>query len=112
MALLLIALVAGSYIANTSGYLRNYHNYNFVGRQKLDLVRENVERPALVFVKPGLDWWEYGSVFSANDPWLKGPIVFARDRGTQANRRLMAHFPQRHAYRLTEGGQLQSLANP
>lgn len=112
MALLLIALVAGSYIANTSGYLRTYHNYNFVGRQKLDLVRENVERPAIVFVEPGLDWWEYGSVFSANDPWLEGPIVFARDRGAQDNLRLMAHFPRRHAYRLSEDGHLQPLLNP
>lgn len=111
MALLLIALVAASYVANTPGYLQNYDSYNFVSRRKLDLVQQGVEKPALVFVEAGLDWWEYGSVFSANDPWLEGRLVFARDLGAPANRRLMARFPQRRAYRLS-GGRLQLLANP
>lgn len=102
VVLFLLALVAGSYAANTAAYLETYRGYNFVDRRRLDLIEAGVQEPALVFVDAGGDWWEYGSVFSANTPWLDGPLVVARTPDTRSLQALTTHFPQRRVYRLVE----------
>jgi hypothetical protein len=107
-AVSLLILVMVALLFNGPAFLAEYQGYNFVDAQKLDLVKETVTPPALVFVDSGQDWWEYGSLFSGNNPWLDGPIIFARDLGEETNARLRDFYPRRHAYRL-QGNVLQSL---
>ena len=105
---LLLLLVAGAYVLGGPGYLEEFRGYNNVDRSGLTLVEQQVQTPALIFVDPGLDWWHYGALFSANSPWLDGPIVVARDRGALQNRNLMQFFPGRTAYTLGDEGLLPS----
>lgn len=104
VATLLVVLVGGAYVLNGPNYLEAYRGYNFVSGENLALIEQEAQAPALVFVEPGTDWWHYGSVFSANTPWLDGPIVAARDLGPRANERLRQHFAERRAYVLTGEG--------
>lgn len=88
------------------GRLASYRDYNFVDPALRAAVADAVERPALVFVEAGTaDWWEYGSFFSGNTPWLDGPVVYARDLGAAENTRLSQTFPGRAVY-LWRDGQL------
>ncbi|MCA9964487.1 MAG: glycosyltransferase family 39 protein [Anaerolineales bacterium] len=103
VALLLgLLLLAG--IVKAPQWAAAYRDFNFVDGDLLAQVQETIQTPALVFVgsKTG-DWWDYGAFFSANTPWLDGPIVFARDQGEAANRRLLAAFPNRVAYVWRDG---------
>ena len=63
---------------------------------------------ALVFVPPGDDWSDYGSVFPANSPWLDGDVVYALYIGPDEAERLRAAFPGRRAFML-RGTQLDPL---
>jgi hypothetical protein len=111
VATLLLLLVAGAALLNAPNYLDAYRGYNFVDRDSLDLIEEQAQMPTLVFVDPGTDWWHYGAVFSANTPWLDGPIVVARDLGPQARRQLVQQFPGRRVYLLVDEG-LRPLGDP
>ena len=88
--------------------IESYRGYNFVNGQERAAIERSVERPALVLATVSeTDWWEYGSLFSGNTPWLDGAIVYARDLSPVENARLTAAFPDRRAYlwrdnRLTE----------
>ena len=79
-----------------------YHGYNYVNHTKLDAVAAAGIHHAVVFADVGewYAWWEYGMVFSANDPLLQGDVVFARDLGTQKDLTLEGDFPGRSFYRL------------
>ncbi len=103
----LVGLVVTGLIAfNLAFYLPGqwtlYHGYNYISGKKLDAVRASGVHHALVFTNVGkwYEWWEYGMVFSANDPLLRSDIVYARDLGDAADRRLAADFPDRSTYRL------------
>jgi len=107
--LLLLALVAYSLVA-LPAHIEAYRGYNFVSREQRAAVEQAVDGPALVFVSVSeTDWWEYGSFFSGNSPWLDGEFVYARDGGLAANEALRAAFPGRAAY-LWRGGQLIPLS--
>lgn len=108
---LLLLLICGAYIVAGPSYVDEYSGYNFISRHTLSLIEEEAQTPALIFVDPGLDWWSYGEVFSANSPWLDGPLVVARNLGPRANRRLMQHFPERYTY-LFSRGTLHQLREP
>jgi hypothetical protein len=114
VGVVLAALILGNLLVAMPFYRDSYQGYNGVDRSKVELVQAAaVTTPAVVFVDPGLDWWEYGSVFSSNTPCLDGPIIYARDLGAAANARLLTHFPNRHAYRLRNGRlQLLSALDP
>ena len=100
-AILLLTLLGGALLLSAPTYIDQYRGYNFVDRHKLTLVEQaNIQQPALIFVDPRQDWWEYGSVFSANTPWLDSPTIFARDLGPTANHQLLTHFPTHHPYHL------------
>lgn len=108
---LLVALV----LANLGAYLPEqvtlHQGYNYVNAGPQRAVERAGLSNALVFVvqrgEPW-EWWHYGMLFSANDPLLAGPVVFARDRGPEQNRALRAHFPGRRAY-LLEGTVLRPI---
>jgi hypothetical protein len=59
---------------------------------------------ALIFVEsPTGNWWEYGELFLGNEGWLDGRIIFARDLGDATNLALRALYPDRTAYRFSDG---------
>ncbi|HLZ07982.1 MAG TPA: hypothetical protein VKT80_05295, partial [Chloroflexota bacterium] len=95
----LIAYNVGYYLP---GQWNLYHGYNYVSRKKIDAVEQAGLHNALVFTNVGLpyEWWEYGEVFSANDPLLQGDVVYARDFGNVVDRQLLRDFPGRSVYRL------------
>jgi hypothetical protein len=101
-----VALFLGLVAYNASyylpGQLRLYHGYNYVSRTKIDAVEAAGIHNAVVFANVGkqYEWWEYGEVFSANDPLLQGDIIYARDLGDVEDRKLLADFPGRAFYRL------------
>src|SRR5207249_3903184 len=79
--------------------------YNFVDGGRLATVAAAGIHRAIVFV-PTSDWyawWDYGSVFSANDPLLRGDVIFARDLGPDGNARTLAAFPDRSGFLLANG---------
>jgi hypothetical protein len=101
-----VAAVLGLVFYNASYYLPGqwdlYHGYNYVSRKKIDAAERAGIHNALVFTNVGFpyEWWEYGEVFSANDPLLQGDIIYARDLGDAADRKLIVDFPGRSVYRL------------
>lgn len=97
--LFLLVLLAGSWLFYWPGALQNAQGYNFISREERQIIEANVMTPALIFVPASsLNWWEYGRFFSANTPWLDGPIVYARDLGPGENGRLRSYFVYRHTY--------------
>jgi 4-amino-4-deoxy-L-arabinose transferase-like glycosyltransferase len=101
-AVLLVGLIAYNATYYLPGQLRLYHGYNYVSRTKIDAVEAAGIHNAVVFTNVGkpYEWWEYGEVFSANDPLLQGDIIYARDLGDTENRKLLADFPGRSFYQL------------
>jgi 4-amino-4-deoxy-L-arabinose transferase-like glycosyltransferase len=89
-------------------YLTSLHGKNHFTRVRLDVVREAGLRNALVFVPPGDDWSDYGSVFPANSPWLDGEVVYAQYLSPEAADQLRAYFPGRGVY-ILQGSLLSSL---
>ena len=104
VALLLALLIAYSVTAVLPRFVSIYRGYNFVSGTYQETVAAAVDGQALVFIAPETgDWWEYGRFFSANTPWLDSRIIYARDRGWEANRRLQRIYPDRPAYVWEEG---------
>jgi hypothetical protein len=103
---LVSAAVAGLLVYNVGYYLPGqfelYHGYNYVSHKKIGAVSAAGVHNALVFANVGkpYEWWEYGEVFSANDPMLQGDVIYARDLGDAADRKLVAEFPDRATFRL------------
>jgi hypothetical protein len=98
----LVALVGFNLWYYLPGQWTLYYGYNYVSHAKLDAVAAANLHNALVFADVGkpYEWWEYGEVFSANDPSLSGDVIFARDLGDAADQKLIADFPHRSYYRL------------
>lgn len=98
----LVLLVGGNLAVNLPQQVELHRGYNYVDGHRLAIVREAGIHRALVFVPTSdpLAWWEYGSVFSANDPLLQADVIYARDLGPVVNRRTMEAFPERTPYRL------------
>ncbi|TAK24714.1 MAG: hypothetical protein EPO26_05745 [Chloroflexota bacterium] len=95
---LLIAANLGIYLPRWLGQLQGY---NYINGDPIAAVAAAGISHAIVLVDPGQpnQWWNYGMVFSANDPLLAGPILFARDLGP-LNRDLLERYPDRSVYRL------------
>jgi 4-amino-4-deoxy-L-arabinose transferase-like glycosyltransferase len=103
--LLVAGLIAGNLFQNIPRQIDLHRGYNSVDGRRQAIVWAAGLHHALVLVpttQPSA-WWDYGSVFSANDPLLSGDVIYARDLGPLANRRTLAAFPDRTAYLLSEG---------
>ncbi len=96
---LLVAFNAAFYLP---GQLKLYQGYNYVNHSKIDAVTARGIHDAVVFADVGdtYQWWEYGMVFSANDPLLQGDVVYARDLGNEVDGLLAHDFPNRSYWRL------------
>lgn len=100
-ALLLTALVLFNIRFYMPAQLALYKGYNYSSGQELQVVRRARVHHALVFVAsnpPGF-WATYGNVFFANDPNLRGDIIYAHDLGA-ADPLLYRYFPGRTHFRL------------
>ena len=96
------------------GQWRAYTGYNDVSADSLRRVAAAHLDPALVFVAlhPAYPRRDFGKVFFANDPLLRGPVVYARDLGPDHNRALLAAFPGRSPYYLPLSGPPQPGIGP
>ncbi|MGI8588246.1 MAG: hypothetical protein ACR2M0_11250 [Chloroflexia bacterium] len=88
------------------GQVQAYTGYNDVTASSLQRVEAAHLDNALVFValQPEYPRRDYGKVFFANDPLLRGPVVYVRDLGPGPNRRLLPSFPGRSPYYLPLDG--------
>ena len=79
------------------GYSSSYWG---VDRSLTRTVEAGGIRDAVVLVpEEGPCPWYYGAGFWANDPELAGPVIYARDPGADAPRRIARSFPRRSVYR-------------
>lgn len=83
-----------------------YTDYNDISATAIRNAENANLRNALVFVQlhPARPNRDFGKVFFAEDPLLRGDVVFARDLGAEKNRSLLAAFPGRTAYWLPLDG--------
>lgn len=104
VALIVLILVGGNLILYLPGQIAAHRGFNFVDGQPRAQVEAEIEGKALVFIEnEAANWWEYGRFFSGNTPWLNGRIVYARDLGDEANKRLLPYFPDYTSYRWRDG---------
>ena len=103
--LLVTGLIAANLAENIPRQVALHRGYNYIDGRRQAIVRAAGLHQALVLVPTSqpLAWWDYGSVFSANDPLLSGDVIYARDLGPYANQRTQAAFPDRTAYLLANG---------
>ncbi|HEX6606953.1 MAG TPA: hypothetical protein VF276_08580, partial [Chloroflexia bacterium] len=96
------------------GQVRAYTGYNDVDASALQRVEAAHLNHAVVFValNPAFPRRDYGKVFFANDPLLRGPVVYARDVGAGGNAALLSSFPDRQPYYLPLDGPLQPGTGP
>src|SRR5439155_153121 len=93
----------------------SYRDYNGISASALRNTERAGLKDALVFVEldPAKPNRDYGKVFFANDPLLKGNIVYARDLSAKQNKTLAAQFPARKPYWLPlDGPPIQGTAPP
>jgi hypothetical protein len=93
----------------------SYRNYNGITASALHNAESAGLENALVFVEldPAKPNRDYGKVFFANDPMLRGDIVYARDLGAKKNQALAQQFPGRDPYWLPlDGPPSPGLARP
>lgn len=62
-----------------------------------EVVGNGVDKPALVFIRtlPRVGW-VFG--YRNPDPYLEGPVIYARDLGPEKNLEVIDHFPGRNYY--------------
>jgi hypothetical protein len=102
---LLLLLVSANLILGLPAQAEDQRGYNGVSGERQALVQAAGLGRALVLVPTSQwsAWWEYGSVFSANDPLLEREVIFARDLGPATNQRTLAAYPDRAPYLLADG---------
>jgi hypothetical protein len=101
----LLGLIVGNLVAVLPAQAYHQQGYNFVSGKRQAVVEAAGLPRALVLVPTTQPqaWWEYGSVFSANDPLLQRDVIYARDLGPATNQRTLAAFPDRAPYLLVDG---------
>jgi hypothetical protein len=103
----IFALLALYTISQSVPYwVGQYSDYNGISVAALRNAEQANIKNALVFVEldPAKPNRDYGKVFFANDPLLRGERVYARDLGPERNRGLAAQFPGRTPYWLPLDG--------
>ena len=101
MTLIVISVFVLGWASNLPALVRLYgNNYWNVNAKLLEGVHKQGLDNAVVLVRSS-----YGSAFSANDPLLRSPVIYARDLGPAKNTALMRRFPDREFY-TTDGKSL------
>ncbi|MDQ2806481.1 MAG: hypothetical protein M3Z04_06130 [Chloroflexota bacterium] len=118
VGLVMIVLIGPLLLYNLAQTLpdqvRAYTGYNDVDASSLRAVAAAHLDHALVFVglNPDFARRDFGKVFFANDPLLRGPVVYARSIDAGRNRALLAAFPDRQPYYLPLSGPPQPGLGP
>jgi len=83
-------------------WANSYKDYNGISAEPLQAAERANLKNALIFVQldPSKSNRDYGKVFPANDPLLRGDRVYVRDLGPQRNKGLLGYFPGRQPYYL------------
>ncbi|HMA35789.1 MAG TPA: hypothetical protein VKY74_15090, partial [Chloroflexia bacterium] len=105
-AILLAGLVVYNLAQVLPGQVRAYTGYNDVDATTWRRVTAAHLDHALVFVglQRGFPRRDFGKIFFAEDPLLRGPVVYVRDLGAELNRTLLPYFPDRQPYYLPLNG--------
>lgn len=83
--------------------MAEYKNWYGMSDQPLrEFAKTGIDN-ALVFVDASKGWTAYGVFFIGNDPGLTNPVIFARDSGEAANRRVIELYPRRKVYLYRDG---------
>lgn len=91
-------------VGNVPALMRYYgDSFQGVDRKVLQAVEQHGLKKAIVFTRSN-----YGSVFTANSPFITGNVIYVRDLG-EKNQVLMAAFPS-YSYYLADGDDIQPLA--
>ncbi|HYI14726.1 MAG TPA: hypothetical protein VEX37_05015 [Thermomicrobiales bacterium] len=108
-AILLVVMALSLHNARNFSQARfdEFRDWYGINRDGLETVEAAGITNAVVFVQVET-WSEYAPFFLESAPALDGDIVYAIDRGTAANRRLLAGYPEREAY-VFENGRLEGL---
>ncbi len=77
---------------------REHHCYNDIDARIPAMARERNVHNAIVFVNPGAQWQNYGSVSALNSPRFDTDIIYARDLGREKNKKMADAFPGRSCY--------------
>jgi 4-amino-4-deoxy-L-arabinose transferase-like glycosyltransferase len=104
----LILLVATNLVLNVPSRTKEAHGFYGITRAQLRPIEEANLHNALVIVYAER-WLEYGAMLAGMSPMLDDDVVYARGGGADLDAGVMAEFPGRTVYYLTQG-QLSSTA--
>ena len=113
--LLVLLLVAGNILFFWPLKIEQTGEYNFVSGEPLATVRALLPAGSSTLLLVGGEangWWDYGQFFSANSPWLDGPLVAARDPGPQDRQPLVDAFPDRNVFIWPDDFQAGEISQP
>jgi|GEM_PF-3689267 len=79
--------------------LSELKNFNYANSRLIDNISRLKLRSAVVFIKPGANWWDYGIPAYNMDLTFQDEIVYAADLGDVKNRQLMKFYPERSYYK-------------
>jgi 4-amino-4-deoxy-L-arabinose transferase-like glycosyltransferase len=98
----LVLMVTVSLAVNVPARMQEAHGFYGISRAQLQPIREADLHNALVIVYAER-WLEYGAMLSGMSPTLDDDVVYARGSGAEADAAVIAAFPGRSVYYLTEG---------
>jgi hypothetical protein len=104
LAILLVVTLLSLHSARNFSQARfdEFHDWYGINRDGLDTVESAGLHNAIVFVTVR-SWSEYAPFFLESAPDLDGDVIYAIDRGPDADRRLLADFPGREVYVFADG---------
>lgn len=88
----LLAINATLYLPGRLGDLYGLYTITRASIDQLEEIRQGRE---VVVVVRSKRWIHYGELISLNTPWLDGPVVVIRDRGSGLTERTLMMFPDR-----------------
>jgi 4-amino-4-deoxy-L-arabinose transferase-like glycosyltransferase len=98
----LVLMLAANLTLNLPSRLEEAHGFYGITRAQLDPIQEADLHNALVIVYADR-WLEYAAMLSSMSPLLDDEIVYARGGAPETNAAVIAAFPGRTVYYMTDG---------
>src|SRR5207249_11530840 len=92
IAMALLVMTATTGLSFLLDQMFAHQDWYAISGRRYAAVASAVAAPALVLVEPS-EWTTYANFSWANDPWLSGSVVYAKDSGNPAARALLALLP-------------------
>ncbi|MFC2030341.1 glycosyltransferase family 39 protein [Chloroflexota bacterium] len=102
LAAALVLLVAVNLIVNIPHRYREAHGFYGILRSQFRPIEDAGLHDALVIVYADR-WLEYGALLAGMSPTLDDDVVYVRGSGTEIDAEVIAEFPGRTVYYLSEG---------